>query len=55
MGEIPELLSVVGPTGTGKSALALDIVEALGSRGVTAEIINADAMQFYKGDPTDCT
>ncbi|MBU6143967.1 MAG: tRNA (adenosine(37)-N6)-dimethylallyltransferase MiaA [Acidobacteria bacterium] len=49
MGEIPELLSVVGPTGTGKSALALDIVEALGSRGVTAEIINADAMQFYKG------
>jgi tRNA dimethylallyltransferase len=41
-------LAIVGPTGTGKSQLALDIAERLG--GATgAEIINADAMQFYRG------
>jgi tRNA dimethylallyltransferase len=41
-------LAIVGPTGTGKSQLALDIVERLG--GATgAEIVNADAMQFYRG------
>jgi tRNA dimethylallyltransferase len=38
-------LAIVGPTGTGKSQLALDIAERLGG----AEIVNADAMQFYRG------
>ncbi|MCV7278590.1 tRNA (adenosine(37)-N6)-dimethylallyltransferase MiaA [Mycolicibacterium flavescens] len=38
-------IAVVGPTGTGKSALALDIAERLGA----AEIVNADAMQLYRG------
>lgn len=47
--EKPSFLAVVGPTGTGKSSLALNICEHLGARGVTAEIINVDAMQFYKG------
>ncbi|NDE88983.1 MAG: tRNA (adenosine(37)-N6)-dimethylallyltransferase MiaA, partial [Micrococcales bacterium] len=47
--EKPAFLAVVGPTGTGKSALALNLVQHLDSRGVKAEIINADAMQFYKG------
>ena len=37
-------LAIVGPTGTGKSQLALDIAERLGG-----EIVNADAMQFYRG------
>jgi tRNA dimethylallyltransferase len=37
-------IAVVGPTGTGKSALALDLAETLGG-----EIINADAMQLYRG------
>lgn len=37
-------IAVVGPTGTGKSALALDLAEQLGG-----EIVNADAMQFYRG------
>ncbi len=39
-------LAIVGPTGTGKSQLALDIAERLGGH---AEIVNADAMQFYRG------
>jgi tRNA dimethylallyltransferase len=41
-------LAIVGPTGTGKSQLAIDVAERLG--GATgAEIVNADAMQFYRG------
>ncbi|MGO4453983.1 tRNA (adenosine(37)-N6)-dimethylallyltransferase MiaA [Arthrobacter sp. RAF14] len=38
------LLAVVGATGTGKSELGLRLAERLGG-----EIINADAMQFYRG------
>jgi len=37
-------LAIVGPTGTGKSQLALAVAERLGG-----EIVNADAMQFYRG------
>jgi tRNA dimethylallyltransferase len=37
-------IAVVGPTGTGKSALALDVAERVGG-----EIVNADAMQLYRG------
>jgi len=37
-------LAIVGPTGTGKSQLALQVAERLGG-----EIVNADAMQFYRG------
>jgi tRNA dimethylallyltransferase len=39
-------LAIVGPTGTGKSQLALDIAERI---EIGAEIINADAMQLYRG------
>src|SRR4051812_22391824 len=39
------LVAIVGATGTGKSALSLDVAEALGD----AEIVNADAMQLYRG------
>ncbi len=45
----PAVWAVVGATGTGKSALSLDLAEALRERGRAAEIINADAMQFYRG------
>jgi tRNA dimethylallyltransferase len=41
--------AVVGPTGTGKSALSLDLAERLHSAGRAAEIVNADAMQLYRG------
>jgi len=47
--ERPAFIAVVGPTGTGKSSLALDIIQHLNDRGLRAEVINADAMQFYKG------
>ncbi len=37
-------IAIIGPTGTGKSALALDVAARLGG-----EIVNADAMQLYRG------
>jgi tRNA dimethylallyltransferase len=43
------LVAVVGATGTGKSAFALSLVEALAQASQGAEIINADAMQLYRG------
>jgi tRNA dimethylallyltransferase len=43
------LLVVVGATGTGKSDLAIRAAESLGARGERAEIVNADAMQLYRG------
>ena len=45
----PRLWGVVGATGTGKSAFALDLLEALRARGRDAEIVGADAMQLYRG------
>ncbi|KQX08367.1 tRNA dimethylallyltransferase [Leifsonia sp. Root1293] len=43
------LIAVVGATGTGKSALALDIAEHLIADGLSVEIVNADASQLYRG------
>jgi tRNA dimethylallyltransferase len=45
----PRLWAIVGATGTGKTALSLDLAEALGERGIPAEVVNADAMQLYRG------
>jgi tRNA dimethylallyltransferase len=45
----PGLLAVVGATGTGKSDLAVAIARRLGEQGVHAEVVNADAMQLYRG------
>lgn len=45
----PTLWAVVGATGTGKTALSLDLAEALAARSRPAEIVNADAMQLYRG------
>jgi tRNA dimethylallyltransferase len=42
-------LAITGPTGTGKSALALDIADRLRAVPLAAEIVNADAMQLYRG------
>ena len=41
-------LAIVGPTGTGKSALALAVADRLGAE-TGVEIVNADAMQLYRG------
>lgn len=43
------LVAIVGATGTGKSALSLDVAERLEAHGHSVEIINADAMQLYRG------
>ena len=43
------LITIVGATGTGKSDFALDLADALGRVGRTAEVVNADAMQLYRG------
>lgn len=43
------LIAVVGPTGAGKSDLAISIAEHIIAGGGKAEIINCDSMQFYKG------
>ena len=37
-------IAIIGPTGTGKSELAVEVAERLGG-----EIVNADAMQQYRG------
>jgi tRNA dimethylallyltransferase len=37
-------IAIIGPTGTGKSALALAVADRVGG-----EIVNADAMQLYRG------
>ena len=44
-----QLIAVVGATGTGKSELAIGIAERINQLGLRAEIVNADAMQLYKG------
>ena len=46
---MPKLIAVVGPTGAGKSALAIEIAKHIIAKGGQAEIINCDSMQFYKG------
>lgn len=38
------IIAVVGPTGSGKSALAIELARVLGG-----ECVNADSMQFYRG------
>ncbi|MFM5904420.1 MAG: tRNA (adenosine(37)-N6)-dimethylallyltransferase MiaA, partial [Microbacteriaceae bacterium] len=43
------LVAVVGPTGTGKSELALRLAENIVEAGGLAEIVNCDSMQFYRG------
>ena len=41
---VPPVIAVVGPTGSGKSDLAVNLALEL-----DGEVINADAMQFYRG------
>lgn len=46
---MPRLVVIVGATGTGKSDLSLSLAEGLAREGHAAEIVNADAMQLYRG------
>jgi tRNA dimethylallyltransferase len=43
------VICIIGPTGTGKSELSLNLAERLAAAGRPAEVINADAMQLYRG------
>ncbi|MHC5796695.1 tRNA (adenosine(37)-N6)-dimethylallyltransferase MiaA [Lacisediminihabitans sp. FW035] len=43
------LIVIVGATGTGKSGLSLDLADLLRAEGRAVEIVNADAMQLYRG------
>lgn len=43
------VIAVVGATATGKSDLALALAERFAADGAGAEIVNADAMQLYRG------
>ncbi|GAA1947982.1 tRNA (adenosine(37)-N6)-dimethylallyltransferase MiaA [Microbacterium deminutum] len=45
----PRVWAIVGATGTGKTALSLDLAEALAAQARPAEIVNGDAMQLYRG------
>ena len=46
---LPRLVVIVGATGTGKSELSLELADGLRSAGHAPEIVNADAMQLYRG------
>ena len=46
---MPGLVAVVGATGTGKSDLSLALAERATARGERWEVVNADAMQLYRG------
>jgi tRNA dimethylallyltransferase len=40
----PPVVAIVGPTATGKTALAVELAQRLGG-----EVVNADSMQLYRG------
>ncbi|TFV72199.1 tRNA (adenosine(37)-N6)-dimethylallyltransferase MiaA [Blastococcus sp. CT_GayMR19] len=44
MSRLPPVVAVVGPTATGKTALAVALAHRLGG-----EVVNADSMQLYRG------
>ncbi|WP_115644456.1 tRNA (adenosine(37)-N6)-dimethylallyltransferase MiaA [Leifsonia aquatica] len=46
---LPGIVAIVGPTGTGKTDLSLALADRLRARGQAAEVVNADAMQLYRG------
>ena len=43
------VVAIVGATGTGKSDLAIELAQKLSETGDRVEIVNADAMQLYRG------
>lgn len=43
-----EFIVILGPTGSGKTGLSLELARELSARGKNPEIINADSMQLYQ-------
>lgn len=48
-GRAARVVSIVGPTASGKTGLGIAIARRLAERGERAEIVNADAYQMYRG------
>lgn len=48
-GHAARVVSIVGPTASGKTGLGIAIAQRLAKRGERAEIVNADAYQMYRG------
>lgn len=49
-GGLPRVLAILGPTASGKSALAVALAELLAERaGEPAEVVGTDSMQAYRG------
>jgi tRNA dimethylallyltransferase len=46
MSRTPEVVALFGPTGSGKTAIAESVADALGT-----EVVSADALQVYRGLP----
>jgi tRNA dimethylallyltransferase len=44
-----KVVAIFGPTGVGKTAVALALAEALGALGEHAVVVSADALQVYAG------
>lgn len=47
--DVAVIVALVGATGTGKSGLSLALAQRWAARGIAAEVVNADAMQLYRG------
>lgn len=43
------LIAIIGPTASGKTAFSIGLAKTLESFGKTAEVVNADSRQFYRG------
>ena len=43
------VIAVIGPTASGKTALALALAQRLAATGQPAEIVNADSMLVFRG------
>lgn len=48
-GRAARVVSIAGPTASGKTGLGIAIARRLAERGERAEIVNADAYQMYRG------
>ncbi|HET6509270.1 MAG TPA: tRNA (adenosine(37)-N6)-dimethylallyltransferase MiaA [Baekduia sp.] len=46
---MPEILALFGPTGVGKTAVALAVADRLRARGERPVAVSADALQVYRG------
>lgn len=49
MNESPQLIALFGPTGVGKTAVAIELARLLRARGERPVAISADALQVYRG------